>query len=44
MFLEYEDKIQKGSYIFIAKEAINDRDFKGTKSKKVVIFLLLKKL
>ena len=31
MFLEYEDKIQKGSYIFIAKEAINDRDFKGIK-------------
>jgi ribonuclease P protein component len=31
IFLEYENKIQEGSYIFIAKEALNNRDFKGIK-------------
>jgi ribonuclease P protein component len=31
VFLEFEHKIQKGSYIFIAKDALNTRDFKGIK-------------
>lgn len=29
MFLRFENKVQKGQYIFIAKEALNDRDPKG---------------
>ena len=31
MFLKYEYKVQKGQYIFIAKEALLQRDTKGLK-------------
>lgn len=32
MFLQFEDKVQVGKYIFIAKDTLNDRDFKGIKN------------
>jgi ribonuclease P protein component len=31
MFLKYENKIKKGSYIFIAKDTLLQRDVKGLK-------------